>query len=219
MRGKFITFEGGDGVGKSTQASLLEQRLRNLGKKVYLTREPGGNELCEQIRELLKVSTKMDHICGLLLLFAARREHFVKTISPLLERGYFVICDRFYDSSLVYQGVLEGIPVESIMELKRLTLEGFEPDLTLILDMKAESSVHRLKGRHLIQDEYDAMDVEKHDCIRRGFRKIAETFSFRAVLIDAEGAKGIVHSRIFEAVEKKFSFGIVCHKLHSHCNH
>ncbi|MDR1375682.1 MAG: dTMP kinase [Holosporaceae bacterium] len=205
MRGKFITLEGGDGVGKSTQASLLEQRLRDLGEKIYLTREPGGNELCEQIRDLLKIFRKMDRICSLLLLFAARREHFIQTISPLLERGYFVICDRFYDSSLVYQGVLEGIPIESILKLKRLTLEDFEPDLTLVLDVKAESSAYRLKSRHLIQDEYDAMDIEKHDRIREGFRKIAETFSFRATLIDAEGTQEAVHSRILAVVEKKFA--------------
>ncbi|MDR3187473.1 MAG: dTMP kinase [Holosporaceae bacterium] len=213
MRGKFVTFEGGDGVGKSTQASLLERALRDLGEKVYLTREPGGNELCEQIRELLKVSPKMDRTCCLLLLFAARREHFVKTISPLLERGYFVICDRFYDSSLVYQGVLEGIPIENILELKRMTLGDFEPDLTLVLDMKAELSVYRLRGRHLIQDEYDAMNVEEHGRLREGFRKIADTFSFRAVLIDAEGTKEAVHSRIFAAVEKKFSLGATGSKL------
>jgi dTMP kinase len=205
--GKFITFEGGEGVGKTTQVRLLAQKLsENYGLSVYTTREPGGDEIGEKIRDVLKAPnvSVIDPLCEALLMFAARRDHFVKLISPLLKRGYFVICDRFYDSSLVYQGLLKCVSIEDIMHLKRITLGNFEPDLTIIVDVSADTAAARMAARHLIPDEYDMMNLEKHEIIREGFRKIAEIFSFRSVLIDAEGSINTVFAKVLKAIRKKF---------------
>lgn len=207
MCGKFITFEGGEGVGKTTQISLLATYLKEQGGRVRVTREPGGDEVGEKIRAVLKsVSiTKMDPLCETLLLFAARRDHYVKIIQPLLQQGYTVICDRFYDSTLVYQGVLKGVSIEDIMRLKAMTIGDVEPDLTIVLDVAPEISLRRLSLRRfvipsLIGDEYDAMQKEQHAIIRRGFQNIAEIFSFRAVLIGAEGNERTVFRKVLKAI-------------------
>ena len=107
-KGFFISFEGGEGTGKSTQVRLLANKLAERGNLVHVTREPGGTELSEKIRDILKTTSNIDSITEMLLLFAARREHFIKSIYPLLEQNYIVLCDRFYDSSLVYQGILKN---------------------------------------------------------------------------------------------------------------
>jgi dTMP kinase len=206
MKGKFITLEGGDGVGKSTQAALLAQKLSKFEVKVKITREPGGTELGEKIRNILRSFHKIDAVCETLLLFAARRAHFVHLISPLLDEGYFVICDRFYDSSLVYQGILKNVSFEDIIELKEIVLGNFEPDLTIVLDMEAKISQQRLKVRNLIPDEYDVMDMEKHEQVRRGFQKIVEIFSFRSVLVNAGGTEEKVAARIFKIINERFVF-------------
>lgn len=202
--GKFITFEGGEGVGKTTQVRLLYEKLVEMGFNVRLTREPGGDDVGEKIRNILKSSSiaSMDSMCETLLLFAARRDHFVKIISPLLKQGYVVICDRFYDSSLVYQGLLKKISFEDIMILKRMTIGDLEPDLTLILDVNPEISIQRLSVRNLIHDEYDSMTQEKHNLIREGFLQIADIFSFRSVVINAAGSEKAVFSKIMKSIEK-----------------
>jgi dTMP kinase len=208
MRGKFITFEGGEGVGKSTQARLLYEKLTEMKLKVRITREPGGDEVGEKIRDVLKSSssTKIDPLCETLLLFAARRDHYIKLISPFLEQGYIVICDRFYDSSLVYQGLLKKVPFEDIMTLKCMTIGDLEPDLTFILDMNADISMQRLVVRNLIHDEYDSMAKEKHNIIRDGFKKIADIFSFRTALINADGTEKTVFSRIMKIIKQRLHF-------------
>jgi len=190
-------------VGKSTQIKLLEGKLLDLGVKVRSTREPGGTETGEKIRSILKSSHDLDPMCELMLIFAARRDHFVKLMAPLINQGYVVICDRFYDSSLVYQGLLKGVPVEDIMKLKQMTLGEFDPDLTIILDADSQVSIQRVKHRNLLCDEYDLMTRQKHDLIRDGFLKISEIFSFRSVLINAEGSERKVFSRVWKAFEKK----------------
>ncbi|MDR0631790.1 MAG: dTMP kinase [Holosporaceae bacterium] len=205
QRGKFIVFEGGEGVGKTTQAKLLAQKLQELKQKAYVTREPGGDEIGEKIREILKSYPKIDSICEILLIFAARRDHFVKLISPLLDEGYFVICDRFYDSSLVYQGLLKNISIKDMMELKRISIGAFEPDLTIILDVNTDISLSRVATRNLVNDEYDEMSQKKHEIVRRGFQKTASIFSFRSVLINAEGSEKAVFSRVWKTFEKKIN--------------
>ena len=209
MSGKFITFEGGEGVGKSTQVQLLANELRRRGFKVQITREPGGDEVGEKIRTVLKsASSKMDPLCETFLLFAARRDHFVNVIAPLLELGYFVICDRFYDSTLVYQGLLKHVSIEDIMKLKQICVGNFEPDLTIVLDMDVESAINRVATRNFVLDdpvldEYDAMDKEKYNVIREGFHKIADIFSFRTEMVKANGSKEAVFERIFKKIENR----------------
>lgn len=204
---KFITFEGGEGVGKTTQIRLLAEYLAKNDIKVKITREPGGDEVGEKIRAVIKSSTvtKMDPLCETLLLFAARRDHYLKIIKPCLEHGYTVICDRFYDSTLVYQGLLKKVPIEDIMRLKQMTIGDIEPDLTIILDVDSEISRKRLDDRQLIQDEYDAMKKEQHDIIRGGFQRIAGIFSFRAALVSASGNEKTVFAKVLKTIEKKFA--------------
>ena len=206
LSGKFITFEGGEGVGKTTQIHLLYEFLNTRRIKVKVTREPGGDEVGEKIRAVIKSAaiTKMDPLCETLLLFAARRDHFIKIIQPLLEQGYTVICDRFYDSTLVYQGLLKNVSIEDIMKLKQMTIGNTEPDLTIILDVDSEVSTKRLSMRNLIQEEYDTMKKEQHDIIRKGFQNIAEVFSFRSVMINATGNEKTVFAKVIKAIEKKF---------------
>lgn len=206
LSGKFITFEGGEGVGKTTQIHLLYEFLNERRVKVKVTREPGGDEVGEKIRAVIKSATvtKMDSLCETLLLFAARRDHYIKIIKPLLEQGYTVICDRFYDSTLVYQGLLKHVSIEDIMKLKQMTIGDTEPDLTIILDVDSDVSTKRLSMRNLIQDEYDTMQKEQHDIIRKGFQNIAEIFSFRSVMINATGNKKTVLAKVIKAIEKKF---------------
>lgn len=207
LSGKFITFEGGEGVGKTTQIHMLYEFLNTRRIKVKVTREPGGDEVGEKIRAVIKSAaiTKMDPLCETLLLFAARRDHFIKIIQPLLEQGYTVICDRFYDSTLVYQGLLKNVSIEDIMKLKQMTIGNTEPDLTIILDVNSEVSTKRLSMRNLIQDGYDTMKKEQHDIIRKGFQNIAEVFSFRSVMINATGNEQTVFAKVIKAIEKKFN--------------
>ncbi len=201
-KGLFISFEGGEGTGKSTQVKLLADKLSEQRNFVHITREPGGTELSEEIRRLLKATSDIDPITEMLLMFAARREHFEKSIRPMLEQGYTVICDRFYDSSLVYQGVLKNIPIEQIMQLKEMTLGNFEPDFTIILDIPSSIAKERIQHRQLYLDTYDMMSENEYDLIRNGFRKIAETFPFRCKLINASGDEKKVFSRICKAIER-----------------
>lgn len=201
-KGFFISFEGGEGTGKSTQVKLLANRLSDRGDQVYITREPGGTEVSEKIRDILKSSPSVDSVTELMLMFAARREHFMKAILPRLEQGCTIICDRFYDSSLVYQGILKKIPIEQIMQLKEITLMNFEPDFTIILDIPSSLAKERTQRRQLCLDNYDMMSEDEYNIIRDGFRKIAEAFPFRCKLINASGDEKRVSYRILKAVEK-----------------
>ncbi len=201
-KGFFISFEGGEGTGKSTQVRLLANKLAEQGNLVRITREPGGTELSEKIRDILKTTSNIDSITEMLLLFAARREHFIKSICPLLEQNYIVLCDRFYDSSLVYQGILKNVSIEKIMQLKEMTLGNFEPDFTIILDIPSSVAKKRIQGRQLYWDDYDMMSENEYNIIRNGFKKIAEIFPFRCKLIDASGNERKVFSRIHKAIKK-----------------
>ncbi|MBO7537437.1 MAG: dTMP kinase [Alphaproteobacteria bacterium] len=204
-KGFFISFEGGEGTGKSTQVRLLANKLAEQGNLVRITREPGGTELSEKIRDILKTTSNIDSITEMLLLFAARREHFIKSICPLLEQNYIVLCDRFYDSSLVYQGILKNVSIKKIMQLKEMTLGNFEPDFTIILDIPSSVAKKRIQGRQLYWDDYDMMSENEYNTIRNGFKKIAEIFPFRCKLIDASGNERKVFSKVQKAVEKFMS--------------
>lgn len=201
-KGIFITFEGGEGVGKSTQVQMLAERLKQDQKLVQVTREPGGSEIAEKIRGILKGSLDIDPIAELLLMFSSRREHFVRKIVPLMQQGYTIICDRFYDSSLVYQGIVKKIPIEQIMYLKNMTIGDFDPDLTIILDVPPGEAKNRVATRKLPFDNYDCMSERGYELIRSGFRKISEIFAPRTVLINAGGNKSTVFAKVYKVVQK-----------------
>src|SRR6266702_232635 len=145
-RGRLITIEGGEGAGKSTQADLLVAALAQAGIAVERTREPGGSEGAEAIRRLLLegAGERWDAVGEALLLYAARRDHVIRLIRPALDRGVWVVCDRFVDSTLAYQGYGRGLPIADLMALHRFALGDFAPDLTLILDLSVEAGFARV---------------------------------------------------------------------------
>ncbi|PIR32860.1 MAG: dTMP kinase [Alphaproteobacteria bacterium CG11_big_fil_rev_8_21_14_0_20_44_7] len=196
---KFITFEGGEGCGKSTQVELLAEHLRRIGHRVITTREPGGTEGAEEIRELLihGDKEKWDGKQEVLLNFAARMDHVNNLIKPALERGEWVICDRFFDSTYVYQGIAQGVGSEYIDIIREASMGGFAPDKTFILDMEVKESLDRVNSRGE-QNRYDEMDVEFHQKIRAGFLKIAQDNPERCVVINALQDIKKVHEEIVE---------------------
>lgn len=195
--GKFITFEGGEGSGKSTQVKLLAEHFRALGREVVITREPGGTVGAEKIREIL-LSHKYLPIEEVLLNFAARIDHVENLIKPALERGAVVLCDRFYDSTYVYQGYAKNLDLHFIDKIRELTLQDFAPDLTLVLDIDPVQGLARAQSRGN-NNHYDDMELEFHQKIRDGFLQIAASNPSRCRVIDASGEA----STVFEAVLKQ----------------
>jgi dTMP kinase len=180
---KFITFEGGEGSGKSTQVKLLAEHFRALGKEVIVTREPGGTVGAEKIREIL-LSHKYSATEEVLLNFAARLDHVENLIKPALARGAVVICDRFFDSTYVYQGYAKGLEIGFIDKIRELTLGSFSPDITLVLDIDPVEGLARAKSRGN-SNHYDEMELGFHQQIRNGFLKIAESNPARCKVVDA----------------------------------
>lgn len=182
-RGKFITFEGGEGTGKSTQAKKLAERLETLGIPTLVTREPGGTALGEDIRALIMKDRPQDPVTELLLFAAARAEHMTAVIRPALDEGTWVVSDRFIDSTRVYQGKLYRVEPELIALLEKYTVSPDFPDLTLILDLPPEAGMERATSRGTLS-RYDAERMETHETLRRGFLEIATADPKRCVLID-----------------------------------
>lgn len=198
----FITFEGADGVGKSTQVGMLRDYLQERGKEVVVTREPGGNDFAESVRRMLKENPHIDAISETMLLFAARREHFVNVIKPAMDQGKYVICDRFYDSTIVYQGCLKHVNIEHIMQLKEMVVGDCEPNLTIVMNLDYESSLKRVQSRGKA-DEYDLMKKAQYEVIRKSFEQLSEIFSYRAILVNAKGSADVVFSRILKEIKKR----------------
>ncbi|WP_299394680.1 dTMP kinase [Pelagibius sp.] len=208
-RGCFITLEGGEGTGKSTQAKRLSAWLRERGLSVVTTREPGGSPGAESIRELLVTGDagRWDPLTETLLHFAARRDHLVKTIQPALARGDWVVSDRFADSTMAYQGFGHGLGRDPVETLSRLVLDGVQPDLTLILDLPVPEGLARA-GARFAQDgsdehRYESMDAAFHERLREGFHAIAAGEPERCILIEASGSIADVAAAIQEAVKEK----------------
>lgn len=198
MRGRFITIEGGEGSGKSTQIALLKQALEKTGRPFVLTREPGGEEGAEAIRALLVTGDKnrWDALAETLLFTAARVQHVARLIAPALAEGKLVLCDRFVDSTRVYQGIGKGIPAEFIAALHALTLGNTMPDLTIILDIDPQAGLARAKGRAGNETRFEGMDIEFHQQVRAGFLAIARTEPQRCHVIDASQDAQGVHRQI-----------------------
>lgn len=188
-RGKFITFEGGEGAGKSTQIALLAEALRAAGVAVHTTREPGGSPGAEQIRKLLVTGDgdRWDAMSEALLHFAARRDHTEKVIRPRLAAGDWVLSDRFADSTMAYQGYAQGLGRAAVEMLATLTLGDFAPDLTLILDVPVEAGLARAASRRDGEDRYERLGPAFHTRLHEAFREIAAREPGRCVLIDAGG--------------------------------
>ncbi len=201
-RGRFITLEGGEGAGKSTQARLLAAWLADKDIAATLTREPGGTPGAEDIRNLLVTGEvgRWDPLTETLLHFAARREHFTRLILPTLESGRWVICDRFIDSTLAYQGYGQGIDLTAIEGLRRTVLGDFTPDLTLILDVLPETRLARTAARPGNEDRYERMNEAFHDRVRAGFHAIAAAEPRRCAVISADQPIDTVFAALKQAV-------------------
>jgi dTMP kinase len=204
-RGRFITIEGGDGAGKTTQAELLAARLERSGFGVRLTREPGGSPGGEAVRQLLLAddSADWDAKAEALLLVAARRDHVEKLIAPALTDGYWVVCDRFGDSTIAYQGYGHGLDVSELAALGRFALGDFRPNLTLVLDLAVELAEARAAARPASPDRFERLDRGFRDRLRQGFQQIVSACPDRCVLIDASGDRQSAHRAIVAAVEER----------------
>lgn len=186
MNGRFISLEGGEGAGKSSCLRFLEQRLTELGHRVLVTREPGGTELAERLRSLLlEPSTEVIvPDTELLLMFAARAQHLATKIRPALTAGYWVLCDRFVDSSLAYQGYGRGIALERVQQLADWTLQGCLPDLTLLFDVPIELGLARAKARSQ-PDRFEQEQLAFFERVRSGFLQLAQQQPERFYCLDA----------------------------------
>jgi dTMP kinase len=200
----FITLEGGEGAGKSTQARLLADALAAFGLPVLRTREPGGAPGAELLRTLLLGdSVDWSVQAETLLHFAARAEHVEKTIRPALAAGTWVVCDRFYDSTMAYQGYGQGADRGAIATLTGLL--GIVPDVTLVLDVSDAVAVARQLQRGADEDRYERLDALFHARVRQGFRDIAAAAPERCVLIAADGSMEEVHAAIMRALHARLS--------------
>ena len=205
-RGKFITFEGGEGCGKSTQVRRLKAALEQKGVQVLLTREPGGTRLAELIRSLLKDEAE-DPPCDRaeLLLFLAARAQLVKNvIRPALEAGTWVVSDRFSDSTLAYQGYGRGLSLDVIRAANDFACDGLKPDLTLLLDVDPETARERMRGRekatNTTADRIERAGDDFHARLRKGFLELAAAEPSRIVTIDASGTEDDVWERVWKSL-------------------
>ncbi len=207
--GRFITFEGGEGGGKSTQLRLLADTLRGAGIDVVTTREPGGSPGAEDIRALLVRGEveRWDGITEALLHSAARRDHLVRTVWPALARGAWVLCDRFADSTLAYQGYGHGLALDTIERLTRIAIGDFAPDLTLVLDLPVETGLQRAGGRGGAEDRYERMDSDFHQRLRAGFLAIARADPGRCAVVDAARPLAEVHAAVRAVVTERLGLG------------
>jgi len=210
VRGRFISLEGGEGAGKSTQVKRLAARLAEHGIETVLTREPGGTPGAEAIRNLLVSGDtgRWDGMTETLLHFAARREHVEKLVRPALTRGTWVITDRFADSTMAYQGYASGAGRETVEKLYALVLGDFRPDLTLILDLPVEVGLararSRMQGQAAAEDRYERMGEAFHRALRDAFHDIAAREPQRCRLIDASGDIDKVADALWQAVAAEF---------------
>lgn len=206
VSGVFISFEGIDGSGKSTQARLLADALRDEGRSVVLTREPGGSPGAEEIRRLVLEGDpdRWSAETEILLFTAARRDHLERTIQPALRAGKVVICDRFADSTRMYQGLSRGNLREQVDQLHQLMI-GYEPDLTILVDMDPETGLQRAKGRQGSEERFEDFGLDLQKRMRSGFLDLAQEFSDRFTTIDGNRDVAAVASDIRVIVSRALS--------------
>jgi dTMP kinase len=218
MRGRFITFEGGEGTGKSSHAAMLAERLQARGISVRLTREPGGTIGAEVIRHVLLsgAAQPFGPSAEAILFAAARDDHLNLVIRPALERGEWVICDRFIDSTRVYQGILGRVPPPIIRALERIVVEDTMPDLTFVLDVPAEVGLRRSSERRGAAgaDRFEQQALAFHETVRQGFRAVASVEPERCVLIDTLASTHEVAEQIWRVVEER----LLCQDTPAHAD-
>jgi dTMP kinase len=204
-RGRFITIEGGEGAGKTTQVALLVAALERARIPARATREPGGSPGGEAIRRLLLEGDgeRWDAVGEALLLFAARRDHVTRLIEPSLAQGIWVVSDRFADSTLAYQGYGRRLALKDLATLHRFALGSFAPDLTVILDLPAATGLARAAARASVGDRFERLDRAFHERLRQGFRQIAADDAARCVLIDGSSDQQTVHCAVLDAVQQR----------------
>jgi dTMP kinase len=206
-KGIFITIEGGEGAGKTTLIERLVHTMQERGKRVVTTREPGGIPIAEQIRSVIldRSHTAMDGRTEALLYAAARRQHLVEKVMPALEDGQMVICDRFVDSSLAYQGHARGLGMDEVWSINRFAVDGAMPQLTIYMDIDPEMGIARIqssRGR-----EVNRLDLESlafHKLVREGYLKLLEQFPERIVRVNAENAADVVLGEVILTIDRRF---------------
>jgi len=205
VRGRFITFEGGEGAGKTTQARLLAERLRERGIDVVQTREPGGSPGAEEIRAIA-VSGDAERWSArteTLLMYASRSDHLERKILPALEEGKWVVCDRFADSSRAYQGAGGGAPESLIEALDTHVVGDNQPNLTVVFDIPVEVGLERAFGRGLFETRFESKGILFHQKLREGFLEVAVRHPERCVVLDATGEVEDVAERLWAVVEER----------------
>ncbi|WP_418791294.1 dTMP kinase [Phosphitispora sp. TUW77] len=209
MKGIFITFEGPDGAGKTTQIKMLGQALEKMDKIVIYTREPGGTSISEEIRSLLlnPCNKEMVDRTEALLYAAARAQHVEEIIRPAIRKGYIVLCDRFTDSTIAYQGFGRGIDIDFLRELNEMAVAGVFPDLTLIFDLAPDVGIGRINEKRVGQagegkDRIEQENMDFHAKVRCGFREVALSEPQRCKVIDAGRDKETIHSEVIQLVKE-----------------
>jgi dTMP kinase len=217
--GKLITFEGLDGSGKSTQVALEAERLREAGVRVTVTREPGGTAFGHRLRELLlhAARERITPLAELALMFSARAQHIEQLILPALQAGDVVLCDRFIDSSVAYQGYGRGVSLQAIRELENCLCQGVRPDLTIVLDMDPETGAQRTSDRNRVAAEpatrFEQEGREFFERVRHGYREIARQEPERVRIVDGCGSVSDVHERVRQVVDEFLQPGKPLHGI------
>jgi len=207
MNNLFITFEGGDGSGKSTQVNLLKEYLDNLNFETIKTREPGGTPSAEILRDLVTTGEvgKWTPMSEALLMWASRYEHLIQVIEPAINSGKNVICDRFYDSTYAYQGVAHNLGIDKMEKLKKIIIGDIEPDITFVLDIDPKVGLKRSLDRSNQENRFESYNIDFHNKIRSAFLEIAKKNINRCVVIDASLNEQEINNLIITAIDNLMS--------------
>ena len=208
MNNLFITFEGGDGSGKSTQVNLLKDYLENLNFETIKTREPGGTPSAEILRDLLTTGEveKWTPMSEALLMWASRYEHLIQVIEPALNSGKNVICDRFYDSTYAYQGVAHNLGIDKMEKLKKIIIGDIEPDITFVLDIDPKVGLKRSLDRSNQENRFESYNIDFHNKIRSAFLEIAKKNKNRCVVVDASLNEQEINNLIITVIDNLITY-------------
>lgn len=211
MKGYFITFEGGEGSGKTTVIEKVEQYYISKGYNVIKTREPGGSKIAEDIRNIILDvnNTAMDAITEAMLYAASRRQHLAEKVLPYLEKGYIVLCDRFIDSSLAYQGHARGLGIEKVYQMNLIATNGLLPDVTIYVDVRPEVGLGRIKTNNREQNRLDLEKMSFHQKVYEGYHEVSKMFKERFKVIDGEQTREKVYEDTIKVLDEIIENGSI----------